>query len=221
MGERIVRPRRGWTRLIIYLFLIILGLLLGGLIAFSRHVEKLQPPATIGAANGIVVWTGKGGDRLLSAGQLLNDAKGERLLISGINEALNETDVFKLLSVTNEKGQCCVDLDYNAQDTIGNARETHNWIESLGYSHIILVTSDYHMPRAITEIRSLSGRVRITPFPVKDGQDVTWWKDSTRRRRMLSEYGKLLLSYLRNAGAAAERETPELENVPKNNSNSL
>lgn len=214
MAEVKTRRKRGWGRFIIYLLLICLGLLLGGFIAFSKHVERLAPPTSIAPANGIVVWTGKGGDRLKAAGDLLRGGKGERLLISGVNEALSESEVYSLLSLSEVKGQCCVDLDYKAKDTIGNARETYHWIESLGYSHIILVTSDYHMPRAITEIRSLSGRIRITPYPVVEDAPEAWWKDGTRRRRMISEYGKLLLSYLRNAGASAVREAPELDNLP-------
>ncbi len=211
MAKTRKKPRRGWGRFIVYLILICLGLIIGGFIAFSRYVDRLATPTTIAPANGIVVWTGKGGDRLMAAGILLREGKGERLLISGVNEATTEADIYKLLAVSEKQGACCVDLDYKAVDTIGNARETYQWMESLGYSHVILVTSDYHMPRAITEIRSLSGRVRVTPYPVEEVGDEPWWQDGTRRRRMVSEYGKLLLSYLRNAGGSAEREAPELE----------
>jgi len=207
--------RRGWFRFVIYLLLIIFVILVGGFIFFSRTVSKLETPARVEAADGIVVWTGKGGDRLSAAGQLLEKDLGERLLISGVNTALSDTDVAKLLSISSEKTACCIDIDYAAQDTIGNARETHNWLTSLGYEHIILVTSAYHMPRAVVEIRGLSGRVRITPYPVTETHSKAWWKDDKQRRRLLQEYGKLLLTYLRQAGNKSEREAPELPNLPK------
>lgn len=213
MKAKTKRKKRGLGRFVLYLTLILLALLVGGFLSFVRHINKLETPTSIISADGIVVWTGKGGDRLLAAGQLLEKGLGERLLISGVNEALSEEDVLKLLSIGPDKGRCCVDLDYKALDTIGNARETQYWIESLGYEHIILVTSAYHMPRASIEIRHLAGRVRITPYPVVETSDVKWWRDSGQRRRMVSEYGKLLLTYLRNAGGSAEREAPELPDM--------
>jgi len=218
MAARKPKNKRSFRRFAIYLLLIILGLLVGGFIGFARHVEKLSTPESVNAADGIVVWTGKGGDRLMAAGNLLDRVLGERLLISGVNKALSEEEVYELLSIGVDKGTCCVDIDYKALDTIGNARETRHWIKSLGYEHIILVTSDYHMPRAIMEIQNLSGRVRITPYPVVKKANIVWWKDGPRRSRLLREYGKLLLSYLRNSGSKAQREAPELPELPAKDS---
>lgn len=213
MTSKPKRKKRGLGRFAIYLFLILLALFVGGFISFVRHVHKLETPKSIAAADGIVVLTGKGGDRLMAAGNLLQDGKGERLLISGVNKALSEEEVFKLLSLSPEQGSCCVDIDYKALDTIGNAQQTQHWIDSLGYEHIILVTSAYHMPRAGIEIRHLAGRVRITPYPVIETSNVSWWKDSGQRRRMVGEYGKLILTYLRSSGGSAVREASELPDL--------
>ncbi len=215
MTKTRAKTKRGLGRFLFYLLMILLLAILLGFLAFARHVSKLSPPAQIESADGIVVWTGKGGDRLQSAGDLLNQGVGERLFISGVNKALSQEDVFALLSVDSEKGTCCVDLDYEAEDTIGNARETQHWIKSLGYEHIILVTSDYHMPRASAEIRNRISRVRITPYPVREVNAKPWWKDSVQRRRMFREYGKLLLSHLRNSGGEARRSAPELTDMPE------
>ncbi len=174
----------------------------------------MVPASPLPVADGIVVWTGKGGDRLAAAGQLLDKGHGERLLISGVNKALTDADVYELLTIQNAKGICCVDIDYKALDTIGNARETHNWLKALGYEHIILVTSSYHMPRAEIEIGALSGRVRITPYPVAYDPAGKWWTDKLRRQRLMQEYGKLLLTNLRRAGNDQQREAPELPDLP-------
>jgi len=217
MTKTQTKKRRGFGRFLIYLLLIVLLIFFLGFLAFARHVSKLSPPASIDTADGIVVWTGKGGDRLTAGGDLLNRGIGERLLISGVNKALSQEDVLKLLKVSAEKGACCVDLDYKAQDTIGNARETQHWINSLGYEHIILVTSDYHMPRASSEIRSRVDRVRITPYPVRESETGSWLSDKTKRNRLAREYGKLILSFLRNSGLEARRTAPELTDIPEKN----
>ena len=213
------RKKRAWGRFVIYLILIIAAFLISGFITFANKVSNMTAPANIGVADGIVVWTGKGGDRLSHAGRLLTEGLGERLLVSGVNEALTEDAVYELLMLQGGKGDCCVDIDYKALDTIGNAKETHHWMTSLGYEHIILVTSAYHMPRAEIEISALSGRVRITPYPVAYDPEGPWWEDGLRRKRLIQEYGKLLLTYLRQSGNKNQRAAPELPDMPLDTDN--
>jgi len=219
MSQTTTSKKRSWLRFFLYLLLILAFIFVGGFIGFTRHVGQMSPATTMPEADGIVVWTGKGGDRLSAAGKLLADGRGERLLISGVNKALSSDDVYALLMISGEQGNCCVDIDYAALDTIGNARETHNWLKSLGYEHIILVTSAYHMPRAKVEIGALSGRVRISPYPVAYDPAGKWWKDKIARRRYMREYGKLLLSYLRQAGSDGQREAPELPDLRDKSAN--
>ncbi len=207
------KKKRSLLRFLLFLFILIVLAFFAGFLFFLRHVQNLSTPTNVPIADGIVVWTGKGGNRLTTAGSLLEQERGERLLVSGINPALSTEDVIGLLGIATETGLCCVDLDYEAQDTIGNARETQHWVKSLNYEHIILVTSDYHMPRASLEIRNLSGRVRITPYPVSENNSTTWWKDEAQRKRLFQEYGKLLLTYLRNSGGKSEREAAELPDM--------
>ena len=215
MTTRRSNKKRAWARFLIYLILIISAGLLSGFLTFANKVSSVTPVSPMAVADGIVVWTGKGGDRLSHAGQLLKNGHGERLLVSGVNEALSDTDVYELLMLTPDEASCCVDLDYKALDTIGNAQETHHWLTSLGYEHIILVTSAYHMPRAQIEIGALSGRVRITPYAVSYDPAGSWWKDGLRRKRLIREYGKLLLTYLRQSGNKKQRQAPELPDMPK------
>lgn len=215
MGKDKTSKKRGWFRFVVYLILIVIAFLLGGFLTFANNVSKLRTPSSVPVADGIVIWTGKGGDRLSAAGKLLRDERGERLLVSGVNKALTEDAVYELLMIDPEQGECCVDIDYKALDTIGNARETHNWLTSMGYEHIILVTSAYHMPRAEIEISALSGRVRITPYPVAQSSETAWWKDKVQRKRLSQEYGKLLLTNLRQSGNEKQREAPELPDMPE------
>ena len=47
---------------------------------------------------------------------------------------------------------CCVDLDYRALNTIGNAEQTRRWARQHGFRSLLVVTSTYHMPRTLAEI---------------------------------------------------------------------
>ena len=205
--------RKGWARFLTFLVVGTFSLLLGGFLAFAQHVDRIQPPETLPAADGIVVWTGKGGGRLQAGAALLEIKRGERLLISGVHKDNGIVQISEITGLTAELAECCLDLDYEAKDTIGNARETANWAKTLDYDHIILVTSAYHMPRAKTEIAATAGRIRITPYPVERADSRKWYKSADRAKRLLQEYSKLLLSYTR--GRDAEIEPPALKDVPE------
>ncbi len=193
---------RAWIKFLGFLVILLLAFLMGGFLTFAQHVDTLTPPQDPPKADGIVVWTGKGGGRLESGAQLLQMRKGERLLISGVNEKIDLSAIQNLIDIDPALAECCIDLDYAATNTLGNARETAAWATSLDYTHIILVTSAYHMPRAQVEIGAVDigatgGRMRITPFPVQRHEDTHWYSDGARFKRIVQEYGKLLISYTR------------------------
>lgn len=182
-------------------------MLLSGFLAFALHVSRASPPDPLPQADGIVVLTGKGGGRLATGAELLKAKYGERLLISGVNPA-NSTDKIKsLLAIDTGLFDCCVDLDYEARNTYANAQQTAQWVKALGYDRIILVTSAYHMPRAKLELRAAMDEVAIIPYPVKPAhtQNTPWWGGKVYWSRLAREYGKLLVSFVRDPGA---RPTP-------------
>ena len=190
-------------------FAVMFLILAFGFIVFAQKVDALTTPQNIPEADGIVVWTGKGGGRLDAAAQLLKDGKGERLLISGVNADVNSETVLNLLDLPEKTKACCIDLDYAAEDTIGNARETAAWAEAMGYEHILLVTSAYHMPRAQSEIAVAAGRIRITPYPVAREGDENWYSDGARFKRLLGEYGKLLVTMARGSDVQERDGAPD------------
>ena len=199
---------QAFFKLIRFLFGFASMLLLCGFAAFILHISREVPPSPMSKADGIVVLTGKGGGRLQAGADLLTNNFAERLLISGVNPATTSAQVQALLGLNNDEYACCVDLDYEAEDTIGNGQQTANWARALGYETIILVTSDYHMPRAKVEITAAMDGIKIIAFPVKSKQidDQPWWMRADHWKRLLTEYGKLLLSYAREPGAKANRK---------------
>lgn len=169
-----------------------LWLLVLGFVLFAAFVNR-YPDEAVAQADGIVVLTG-GPVRIAEAARLLLDHRGQRLLISGINPQTGRDSIKKLTRLPPETFDCCVDLDYAAQDTIGNATETRKWVTLHHYSRVIVVTSRFHMPRSLAELgRALPG-VELMPHAVATNADkqVPWWLNAGTTRVIVSEYVKFI-----------------------------
>jgi uncharacterized SAM-binding protein YcdF (DUF218 family) len=190
-------------------------LLVCGFIAFALHISGTEPADPLPKADGIVVLTGKGGGRLNAGAELLRKGFGERLLVSGVNPSLDAEKMREVLNLEDDLFTCCVNLDYEAENTYQNGLETANWARAMGYERIILVTSSYHMPRAKVEISTAMDGIKIIPYPVKREKtgDEPWWGGEDYAKRILREYGKLLVTYAREPGVRARKQTmsPEID----------
>ena len=182
-------------------FALLIGLLaiLIGFGLFALSVNRAAPSISELDADGIVVLTGPGGGRLETGAELLKAKAAERLLISGVDKSVTPETIAEIIFVTDDMMACCVDLDFAADDTLGNARETAIWARAMGYEHLIVVTSDYHMPRAMLELNYATDGIRLTPYPVPDG------RDANRFGVLSREYGKLLIVFMRQMGERTER----------------
>jgi uncharacterized SAM-binding protein YcdF (DUF218 family) len=149
-------------------------------------------------AEGIVVLTG-GTSRVTDALELLAAGRGKRLLITGVNPGTTTADIARQAAGYERLLTCCVDLDYSAINTLGNAVETRRWTIDRGFHSLIIVTSAYHMPRALAEIAHQLPDVALVPFPVvSDRLRVEpWWSNGATTRLVLSEYFKYLYAHLR------------------------
>lgn len=151
--------------------------LLGGMAVFAfvafadfvSQVDALSAPNPA-AADGIVVVTG-GADRIEVALQLLSDGAAERLLISGVHDQTTARSLVTRTQADPALFDCCVDLDHDALDTAGNARETARWAQEQGFSSLLVVTSAYHIPRTTSEIARLLPGVELIPFPIVPEED--------------------------------------------------
>lgn len=104
-------------------------------------MSTLATPRNPDAADAIIVVTG-GRSRLEAAVGLLKSGKGERLLISGVHPAADLDDLRAVTGGDRTLFKCCVDVDYAALDTIGNAQESAKWLRDHKYARAILVTND-------------------------------------------------------------------------------
>jgi uncharacterized SAM-binding protein YcdF (DUF218 family) len=173
-----------------------------GLFAFASRVSHSTPAADPGRAQGIVALTGGSNKRLQAGMALLQAGHGRRLLISGVYRKTTREQIRQdARAVAGPIYDCCVDLGFEAIDTLGNARETAEWAKARGYDRLILVTADYHMPRALLELRGAMPKVQLVPYPVAtDDLDARgWWKTPGALRLMSMEYSKYLVILAREA----------------------
>jgi uncharacterized SAM-binding protein YcdF (DUF218 family) len=91
-----------------------------------------------------------------------------------------------------------VDFDHS-RNTLGNAIETKRWAENRGFRSIIVVTSNYHMPRALAEIAHQLPGVELVPYPVVTAKQRAepWWRTVAAARLMVFEYVKFVFAKLR------------------------
>lgn len=179
-----------------------------GLFAFADRVRGFTPAPEPARADAIVALTGPSAERVNAAVRLLEQDKGQRVLISGVNREVRRQELRALTPGSNRLFNCCVDLGFEAEDTTGNAQEIAAWAAAKGYDSLIVVTSDYHMPRALTEIRAAAPGVELTPYAVETPSldNSRWWKAAVTARRMTLEYMKYLAALARaTVGGGGDR----------------
>lgn len=149
-------------------------------------------------ADGIVVLTG-GSSRVSDAMELLAGGYGTRLLISGVHPTNGASNISRTLPDSQLLIACCVDLDYSAVNTRSNAVETRRWAHERNFRSLIVVTSNYHMPRAIVELSHEMPDIELIPFVVigEKWRDEPWWTSGPTLRLLLSEYAKYLAAEVR------------------------
>ena len=174
------------------------GYVLGGFWRFTEEVDRLSKPVPSADADAIVVLTG-GAMRLDYGLDLLRRGRGRRLLISGVHPGTTAATLARLTKTDEAWFDCCVDIDYVAADTVGNAEMAGRWAERRGYRDLILVTSDYHMPRSLLEFDRISGIRSITPVAVRRAD--LWSRDSlpsgSGLKLLMTEYGKFVATRIR------------------------
>lgn len=182
-----------------------------GFLWFTQEVTRVEPENV--RADGIVALTG-GANRIADAVGLLSQGRARRMLVTGVNRTTTRQDIARLLGVEGRLIECCVDLDYAALNTVGNAVETRRWATAHGLRSLIVVTSAYHMPRTLAELRRRLPNVALVPYPVtSDAAPIDdWWKHPGTVRLLAAEYAKLVLSLARALVLPAEAE-PEREST--------
>ncbi|GAC1335515.1 MAG: YdcF family protein [Beijerinckiaceae bacterium] len=190
---------RIWGRRIVLasLALAIVGLA-GGFVFFVNIIDSEEPTA-LPPADGVVALTG-GSERVNEAVELLAKGRARRLLITGVNQQTSRREIARLMPSFQQLFDCCIDLGREALNTAGNADETRRWVEAKDIrSTLIVVTSNYHMPRALVELRSALPKLDLIPYPVVSDRfrNSDWRSDHQVARLLAVEYVKFLAALVR------------------------
>jgi uncharacterized SAM-binding protein YcdF (DUF218 family) len=149
-------------------------------------------------ADGIVALTGAA-SRIPDAIELLGAERGKRLLITGVHRATSAKEIARLTPLYAGYFSCCIDLDRSALNTFGNALEARRWAHEHNFNSLIVVTSNWHMPRAMVEIGHQLPDLTLIPYPVVSEHMKTepWWRNGDTVRLIGAEYLKYLFALVR------------------------
>jgi uncharacterized SAM-binding protein YcdF (DUF218 family) len=177
----------------------------GGIVAafiagFAVYLHEIPSgeKRTTRSADGIVVLTGAA-QRMSDAIELLSNKRGQRLLVSGVNPAITNDELKKQIPDFARLSECCIDLGHEAQNTLGNAVETAAWAKKYGFKTLLIVTSAWHMPRALVELERETDGIELIPYPVTTERmrERGWWTSPQVARLLVFEYLKYLAALAR------------------------
>ena len=136
---------------------------------------------------GIVVLTGDK-FRILEGLKILNSEIGYKLLISGVNKEISIEEIKKEFPKFNQLFNCCVELESISTNTFENVREILFWKKNNNIKNILIITSDYHLPRVELEVNRLLLDKETFYYGVKyDNQKI-----NIRMKKLIVEYIKYL-----------------------------
>ncbi|MEP9354424.1 YdcF family protein [Xanthobacter sp. KR7-65] len=174
-----------------------------GFIAFTALIAGREP-AAVRPADAIVVLTG-GPSRIIDAVGLLKDGRGQRLLITGVNPATSPDEMRRALPDGERLIGCCIDLGHKALNTRGNALEVAEWARDRSFRSLVVVTSSWHMPRAMMELSRALPDVELVAYPVVTSrtEPERWWSDFGTLKLLFKEYLKYIMATVKFRPAQA------------------
>ena len=125
--------------------------------------------------NNLVVLTG-GTNRIKDTLKTFFSDKPNKinLLISGAGKGFSKKTLKNLFSseiISEEIVECCIEIENKSKNTISNAVETLKWVKKNNFKTITLITSDYHMPRAIIEFKNIISDLKISTYILATSKD--------------------------------------------------
>jgi len=168
-----------------------------GLLVFAMAISSTVEDENL-KTDAVVVLTG-GSLRLETGLKLLSDGAAKKLFVSGVHRGVDVAELLRVSRRSPGRLDCCITLGYEADDTIGNARETADWINQNNFTSLRLVTANYHMPRSLLEFHYAMPDVAIYSNPVSPEHvkvdDWYLWPGTTVL--IISEYNKILIAPIR------------------------
>lgn len=195
-------------RLVLGLPRLTLSFLMSGLMllamayaVFALYVLTLTPKDNTEPLDAVIVLTG-GTGRVQAGFDIMEQGRAKALLITGVHSDVRLQDLLQGSPQALQKAiltHCCVSLGYVAESTEDNALEAAEWVQEQKLpknARIWVVTSDFHMPRALLQFSRILPQAELFPWPVKsNSQERGFW------RNLSSEFGKFILGVLSHSQA--------------------
>jgi len=154
-----------------------------GFVLFAVTLGK-PAPRNAPITDAAVVLTG-GPGRIEHAVDVLKARKSRRLFVDGADPSVTKPDLARRIRGSGKWLACCVDLGSESVDTRSNAEEASRWLAGHNYKSLRLITSDWHMRRALYEFhRALGRKYQIVPDAVRTEPSFL---------TLFSEYNKFLI----------------------------
>jgi uncharacterized SAM-binding protein YcdF (DUF218 family) len=171
------------------LALLVIMLWLFGFVVYAYTSVSMRADKPDVKTDSVVVLTGD--EKRIETGlSLLAQGLSGNLFISGVHKDVTEQDIRAMWNGSPPLPACCIVLGQTAMTTQQNGRETALWISSMQFKVIRLVTSKYHMHRAVMELNHAAPDVKIIREPVTD--KTTDIKSERLWQLLFSEYNKTL-----------------------------
>ena len=158
-------------------------------------------------SSNIVILTG-GTNRIKDGLKIVNKFEknypfNSKILVSGTGSGFTKTSLKKSINFDFDFNliECCIELDSISTNTYSNAFETMKWVKKNNINEFILITSNYHMPRAYLEFKYRMPNLKIFTYPITPKKlNINMWLSSFQTFSLiLSEYCKFLVANLRIA----------------------
>ncbi|MAW90011.1 MAG: hypothetical protein CL575_12345 [Altererythrobacter sp.] len=153
-----------------------------GFLAFA--VTLPQPAAKV-ETDAVIVLTG-GPGRIARGLEVIDGGLAEKMFVSGVDPEVKPNEFAAQFEVPRRVMDCCVTLGFLAVDTRSNAGEVAQWMKEKEFGSARLVTTDWHMARAYSEVtETLPDSISIVKDAVPSHPQLS---------TLFLEYNKLLAS---------------------------
>lgn len=181
-------------KIAVIIIISMLGFWLGGMVGYHELIPSKQTQINK-KYDAIIILTG--GERRITDGiNLLAEGKANQLLVTGVGKDVKAAELLNKMNLPPHIA-AKIDLGKKARSTIGNVHESKEWIEENNIKTAIIVTGNYHIPRAIRLFKSRIKDLEILPYPVfpKEYKNEKWPFHKNTARLVLKEYNKFLVSF--------------------------
>jgi uncharacterized SAM-binding protein YcdF (DUF218 family) len=166
-------------------------------VRFVDRADKSVDVSTPHDAEAVVALTGAS-DARISTGVHLASSLKLPLLISGVHVDTRSSDIARIAAVKEGDIDCCVTLGRAAATTEGNGAEVADWARRRNIKRLIVVTSEYHMDRALLELQRAMPEGEFLPHAVvtMKGKPSDWYHNGPVAKRLLEEWAKFRVASL-------------------------